>query len=193
MFQNKHLCSAVFFYKKLDALVVLSEADARFYKQKGIENIYVIPNEISFYPEKFSDCLSPRIIAVGRLSPVKNFDYMVEVAGEALAAYPEWELEIVGEGALKENIDARIKQLGLERQVTIQPFTANIMEHYRNASIYLLTSETEGFPMVLLEAQALWPYPSCPTTVPQVPGRLSLLEMMVYLPHSGTKRHWSER
>ena len=66
----------------------------------------------------------------------------------------EWRLRIIGEGPLKENIKQRIDPLGLGDRVQILSPTGNIEEEFRQASVYLMTSRSEGLPMVLLEAKA---------------------------------------
>ena len=63
-----------------------------------------------------------------------------------------WQLVIVGDGAMKEQIQAKILEKDLQHTITLKPFTKDIESEYLNASIYAMSSHFEGFPMVLLES-----------------------------------------
>lgn len=141
-------------YKFLDKVVVLTEYDKDKFISIGLNNVAVIPNELSFYPEEPSNCLEKRMLAVGRFNPVKNFAFLLEVVKKPLKIYSNWRLALVGDGIQKNYLIAKIKELELEKQIDILPFTPNIEMEYLNSSIYLLSSNFEGFPMVLLEAKS---------------------------------------
>ena len=65
-----------------------------------------------------------------------------------------WELIIVGDGAMKEQIQAKILEKNLQDTIILKPFTKDIEKEYLNASIYAMTSHFEGFGMVLVEASS---------------------------------------
>ena len=65
-----------------------------------------------------------------------------------------WELIIVGDGAMKEQIQAKILEKNLQDTIILKPFTKDIEKEYLNASIYAMTSHFEGFGMVLAEASS---------------------------------------
>lgn len=60
----------------------------------------------------------------------------------------------VGDGILKNEIKSKIKAKGLQDSIILKPFTREIDKEYLNASIYVMSSYFEGFPMVLLEASS---------------------------------------
>ena len=64
----------------------------------------------------------------------------------------DWVLKLVGEGEQKKVLIEQCKMLGIEKTVIFKETTKNMMEEYRNASMFLMTSRYEGLPMVLLEA-----------------------------------------
>ena len=64
----------------------------------------------------------------------------------------EWKLIIVGDGILKDEIEAKIHALNLGQSVILKPFTKDIESEYLGVSIYAMSSHFEGFPMVLLES-----------------------------------------
>ena len=69
-------------------------------------------------------------------------------------ALESWELIIVGDGAMKEQIQAKILEKNLQDTIVLKPFTKDIEKEYLNASIYAMTSHFEGFGMVLVEASS---------------------------------------
>ena len=64
----------------------------------------------------------------------------------------QWQLIIVGDGILKKEIESKIKALNLQDSIILKPFTKQIEKEYLSASIYVMSSHWEGFPMVLLES-----------------------------------------
>ena len=66
--------------------------------------------------------------------------------------YPDWKLTIVGDGDDREDLQKRIDEYGLKR-VEITGFV-NPINYYKRASILLLTSEYEGFGLVVAEAMS---------------------------------------
>lgn len=143
------------FYRFLDAVVVLTQQDYVQYKKADkLSKCYVIPNQISFAPDVISDCMTPNLLAIGRLTNQKGFDLMLDVVAGMFKNNPEWRLTIIGEGEMQEQLEQKRKDLGLTGHVTIEPFTKAIVEKFLGSAIYLMTSRYEGLPMVLLEAKA---------------------------------------
>ena len=68
--------------------------------------------------------------------------------------FPDWKLDIIGDGEERPLLEQRIRSYGLERQVTLTRPTQEIGKVYMEASILASSSRYEGLPMVLLEAQA---------------------------------------
>lgn len=145
---RKHL------YKKLDCVVSLTERDAKKYAEFS-KKVVTIPNSLPIQSEEKADLSNKRIITVGTLDEYKGFQYIIEAFSKINMKFPEWKLAIVGDGEYKETLEEKIKKLNLSAQVEMVPFTPNIKEEYLKSSIYTLTSLTEAFPMVLLEAMEL--------------------------------------
>lgn len=72
--------------------------------------------------------------------------------------YPDWRLTIVGDGVERENIEKQAKALGL-KNVSFEGFKSPI-EYYKRARILMLTSEYEGFPLVLAECMSFGVVPA---------------------------------
>lgn len=136
--------------KKYHHLVVLNTDEKKFYTSKHIS---VIPNPISLQ-NSIANPHSKKMIAAGRISPVKRFDELIEVFNAAKDSLKDWELHIYGEDYLdtKKKLLHKIQEYELENQIKILPATDSLLEIMPQYSIYLMTSDTECFPMVLLEA-----------------------------------------
>ncbi|WP_289121640.1 glycosyltransferase, partial [uncultured Porphyromonas sp.] len=95
---------------------------------------------------------APVMLGVGRLFPSNNFGYMISIWGKMAKDYPDWKLQILGGGYMKESLEAQIKDLGIGSQVELLGDTKNVAPYYLNASISVSTSAYEGFPLFMLES-----------------------------------------
>ena len=134
-----------------DAVVVtLTQADAKAWSKAP--HVRVIPNFTKFIVPQSSSCEVHRVIAIGRLTYQKGFDRLIDAWTIVNRRHPDWKLDIFGEGIRREALSEQIRNNGLEKSVTIHPFTKNIAQEYLNSSIFALSSNYEGFVLVLLEA-----------------------------------------
>lgn len=122
----------------------------------GFSNTIVVPNpvnEINFTPKELNE-RSKKIIAAGRLVELKGFERLIESWSHIAYKYPDWSLEIYGDGEeqYKNKLYNLIDKYSLKEQVFIYPSTNKIIEKMLDSRIYAMTSYTECFPMVLLEA-----------------------------------------
>lgn len=141
--------------KQYDIFVTLTQQDATQWKQI-IRNVIVIPNPVTKYPKTINlDKKSPhRIIAVGRLNHQKGFDKLIDAYSLISINHPSWHIDIFGKGELKESLCNQIKMKGLEDIITIHKPTLEIYEEYTHSDFYVLSSNFEGFCLVMLEAMA---------------------------------------
>ena len=109
-------------------------------------NKLVILSDKLFSPEK-------EIIYVGRIEyNQKRTDRVIDIWKELESKYPDWKLTSGGDGEDREDLQKRIDGYGLKR-VEITGFVDPI-PYYKRASILLLTSEYEGFGLVIAEAMS---------------------------------------
>ncbi|BEG98797.1 glycosyltransferase family 4 protein [Bacteroides sedimenti] len=137
--------------KQLGKFVVLSHEDKQ--KWTELDNITVIHNPLSFFPEKKSSCTSQQVIAVGRYMPEKGFDLLINAWNIVNKKHPEWKLRIFGDGMRKE-LESQVKSLSLSNSCILEYPTTNISDKYIESSIFVLSSRHEGFGMVITEAMA---------------------------------------
>lgn len=145
--------------KYSDAMVVLTEQDKRNYESniKSKKPIYVIPNPIEMHEFKYNGD-SKIILSAGLLLPIKGFDKAVRVAEKVLPKYPEWKWIICGDGPERERLQKMIDEAGIKEQMLLIGNVKDMDKQYQNAAMFVMTSEMEGLPMVLLEARS-WGLP----------------------------------
>lgn len=147
--------------KNLDALVLVSDSLRNFYKKKMKEKKYkckcvFIPNMLEEIPKTTSKLTEKRIISVGRLSKEKGYVDLIEIFKEFHKNNPDWHLDIVGDGSEKNKIVDRIYEYKLTDVVTVHGYLKKkeINNLLKKSSLYLMTSYTESFGIVLIEAMS---------------------------------------
>ncbi|WP_194767568.1 glycosyltransferase family 4 protein [Tamlana sp. I1] len=140
---------------KLDTLIVLSPEERTFYKN---DNIAVIPNPIDIDIKDDLKFQGRKHIAMsaGRIAQVKRFDTLIDIWSLFVKNNTDWKLEIYGDGEEKyvKALNEKIKKLELSNFVEIKPSTNSLKTKMYENGLYLMTSEAECFPMVLLEAKS---------------------------------------
>lgn len=138
---------------RFDRFVVLTEEDQTYWG--NLPNIQVIPNARTFVFEKPAESTNKVVMAVGRYDYQKGFERLIDAWAMVCCRVNDWKLEIIGDGALRPNMQQQIEENGLKDRVVLKKVPADQMKDaYMNASIFALSSRFEGLPMVLLEAQA---------------------------------------
>lgn len=146
---------------KLDYLVLVSNSLNAFYKGKlrntKCQTVF-IPNVIEHIPKDgdISILNEPRLISIGRLSPEKGFMDLLKIFNIICKDYSDWHLDIIGDGPEKDKLKKYIKENHLQKRVTLHGFKNKeyIYDMLTKSSIYLMTSYTESFGIVLLEAMS---------------------------------------
>lgn len=149
------ICSA----KNLDYLVLVSKDLERFYTRKMASyrcKCVYIPNTLEKIPRARSPLTEKRFISVGRLSPEKGYMDLLKIYQQIALRHPDWTLDIVGDGSERKNLEAYIKKYKLSDKVVLHGFQNSdyINRLLHQSSIYIMTSFTESFGIVLLEAMS---------------------------------------
>lgn len=136
-------------------LVALTENDAKHWR-KHSDHVSVIPNPVTLYPEVIDDVKKDqsRIICVGRLNGQKRIDRLVSAFSKIAYKYPDWHVDIFGEGDLKPVIQDQIDSCRLQNRIILHEPTKTIYDEYKKSQMLVLSSEYEGRPLVLIEAMA---------------------------------------
>jgi len=144
--------------KASDMLVLLSDRFVPELKMLLKKNpngkVIGIPNPAPFKPiSNIEGSKENRLLFVGRVNnQQKRVDLVLDIWSNLFEKFPDWYLDIVGDGPDLNDLKQKSKQLGLERiffygYCDPKPF-------YKTAKIFLMTSAFEGYGMVLVEAQA---------------------------------------
>ena len=115
------------------------------------------------------------LLTVGRLDAEKNPLLLADIMVELQAGGRRWRLLVCGDGPLREQLQARLSELGLLDRVELLgyvPVDGGLLDLYRSSHAFLHVSWTEGFPQVLVEAFATG-LPTVATAVGGVPAAAS--------------------
>ena len=112
---------------------------------------------------------APTFVAIGRLSPEKGFELLIEAFARANSSNGEvHRLLIVGEGPERSRLERQIVAFGLQRSVLLAGYVQGADRLLEHAAAFVMSSYTEGMPLVLLEAMQ-WPVPILATSVGGIP------------------------
>lgn len=138
--------------QKLDKFVTLTEEDKLQWHE--LDNVYVIPDPLSFQTDVVSPMTSKRVIAVGRYVFQKGFDLLLHAWSQVEKKDKEWELIVFGQGN-RQPYEQMMDNLGIDKsRCHLNGPVDNIRQEYLNSSIFVFSSRFEGFGMVLVEAMA---------------------------------------
>ncbi len=147
--------------KNLDKVVLVSDSLRSFYKKELKKKNYkckcvYIPNMLDTIPKKPSTVSHKNLISIGRLSREKGYEDLIEVYNIVHDKRPDWHLDIVGDGPEKNKIVDSIYLKELTSDVTVHGYLSRqeIDKLLNKSSIYLMTSYTESFGIVLIEAMS---------------------------------------
>ncbi len=146
------------FYFICDGYIFQTKKSALFFTKKLKKTDVIIPNAI--FNENVYKLSPPQerekvICAVGRLNRQKRFDLLIEAFSSVADKIPEYKLIIYGEGELRDELQGLIDEKGLTDRITLPGTNPNALQEVNKASVYVLSSDYEGMPNVLMEAMAL--------------------------------------
>lgn len=138
--------------RKLSKFVVLTYEDLLYWTE--LDNVMVIPNPVSFFPERGSDCRNKQVIAVGRYVEQKGFDRLIPAWRKVIDKHPDWVLKIYGDGWMRYQLQCCIEELHLSENCVLEKPVSDIIVKYQESSIFVLSSRFEGMGLVIVEAMA---------------------------------------
>ncbi len=153
----------------LDAVVCVSEGQAVKVRQSGVppERVVVIRNAIDpttfAHPdptarkelETLFEYTPRRIVgAAGRLSPEKGFDQLIDAAALVTRTAPDAGFVLFGDGPLREALSRRVIERGLTGRFVLAGFRADVGRFLPHLDLGVLSSFSEGLPVILLEIMA---------------------------------------
>jgi len=181
-----------FCLRRIDSIVVVARHMLRLPALRHIPSsrTQVIENGIPSLSERLADLAArdcaplpgelvdfvarrPTLVAIGRLSPEKGFLLLLEAFSRArLTGAAEAQLVIVGEGPERAQLAQRIPELALAGCVRLAGYVDGADRLLQHAHGFVMSSLTEGLPLVLLEAMQ-WSVPILATAVGAIPDLLA--------------------
>jgi len=137
--------------KRYDRFVVLTESNL---EEWDLPNLEVIPNPLSFYPDEKAKSENKIVLAVGTQNYQKGYDRLLESWKIISKKYPDWTLKIYGKIDKSLQLESLANTLDIVDTTEFHSPVKDIVKQYLNASIYVMSSRSEGFGMVLIEAMA---------------------------------------
>lgn len=148
-------------YPWATVLTVLTESVVSPIKAQipGLKRVAVMPNplpdDVMHFRRVDSASTRKRLIAVGRLQELKQFDVLIDMFAALADNFPEWDLCIWGDGHQRLALEKQVRQLGLDDRVILAGSTREIWAEMASAHAFALTSRFEGLPMAMMEAMAV--------------------------------------
>ena len=149
-----------------DALIMQTSQGKRFFPGYIQKKAVLLPNALTpdFMRPLFEGERQKRIVCVGRLDENKNHAMVLRafaaaagtLAGQGkIPAREDWTLELYGDGPCRDELEALAGQLGLKERILFFGAASHIADRIRTASVFVLSSDTEGMPNALMEAMSL--------------------------------------
>lgn len=145
------------FYRFADAIICQNEYVKKYFLKHGFKiSLPILPNPVNFQdiPMGKAPIKRRQIVTVGRLTTQKNHRLLIESFSELAQEYPQYALKIYGVGPLKNALEQQIKKLKLQNRVFLMGSKKRVMFDVQQSDIFVLPSDFEGFPNVLIEAMA---------------------------------------
>lgn len=149
--------------KEADLVVCISQYNVDYVKEHfptvEPDKLVVLPLGVAPLDQppksKHYDTSRPlRILSVGRLSTQKAQEYLIRACAQLRDKGLLFECQLVGEGPQREFLAQEIQRLDLEEQVKLlgARYHSEVLDMYKEADLFVMSSVAEGMPIVLMEA-----------------------------------------
>jgi N-acetylglucosaminyldiphosphoundecaprenol N-acetyl-beta-D-mannosaminyltransferase len=112
-----------------------------------------------------------RAVCIARLEPIKGHTHLLAAWKLLRERGHHYELDLIGEGSLRSQLESQLERDGLQETVKFQGFTNDVSRFIAGSLFAILVSEVEGQPLAVLEAAAM----GRPTLLTSVPGSIDVL------------------
>lgn len=166
---SEHIVFAHYAQRPLDALLMrlgvpmfaaytgISPAVRASFPKAIRDRMAVISNPVVAAPAKRIDRVGgarKRVLTIGRLAAQKDHRTLVDAFARLAPAFPDWDLRIVGEGKLRDDLQAQVDRLGLHSRVDLAGTTRDVDAEYAAAQLFAIPSAYESFGLATAEALA---------------------------------------
>ena len=152
--RNMQHCFLKQIYESNDRIVLMSEQEKRYYPVVDRSRLVSIPNPVTLKRRVDCACIKEKLIlVVSRMVYVyKRIDYFLQIWKRLESLFPDWKVNILGDGACRSYYSNLSKKLKLQHV----SFCGRVIpdDFYARASIICSTSTNEGFGLTLTEGMA---------------------------------------
>ncbi len=138
----------------VSTVTVTTQAVGAEYTADIRRRITVMPNPIMISPRAPTTRQGRLVLNVGRLDPQKDQGVLIRAFARVAPRHPDWRLRILGEGALRPDLEALVETLGMTGRIDLPGVTTDIVSAYAEADVFALSSIYESFGLATLEAMA---------------------------------------
>ena len=137
-------------------IVLQTERSRYFFNKKIQKRAVILPNSLNpaFIKPRYEGERDKQIVAVGRMDANKNHEMMIRAFAVLQDKYREYTLIIYGEGELRQFLENLAAELGISERVLLPGVIPDVAAQIERASLFLLTSYSEGVSNALIEALA---------------------------------------
>lgn len=123
------------------------------------KKMVVVPNPVFLEGNKKADPSGKgkerkKLLTVGRLDKQKDQKVLIKAFSEVAFEFPDWDLRIIGEGELRQELEKQINDLQMSKRIFLPGRTKEISKEYENAQLFALPSKYESFGLTLVEAMS---------------------------------------
>jgi len=153
---NMHDYAKLKYYRNIDHFFPGTEDLKAYLVKKAVDpqQITMIPHFSRIVPVDAVAPFSPGLVGMGRFSPEKGFDLLIQALGILKSRGVELPLELGGDGPEKPRLERMVKQLSLDGQVRFAGWISDVAAFLRKGSIFVLPSRRESFGIAVLEAMS---------------------------------------
>jgi glycosyltransferase involved in cell wall biosynthesis len=141
-------------YQRAARVVFQTEGAKACYPPELQARSTVIANPLRLNQKAANPLEKRKLVAVGRLTGQKGFDFLLRAFAKIAGDLPAWKLIIYGEGEERARLESLRDELGLVARVDLPGNTKNHGDWIDKAGLFVLSSRYEGQPNVLMEAMA---------------------------------------
>ena len=144
-------------FTKADAVILQTAEQKSFFSARVKRRAYILKNPIdsAFLRKPYEGIRDKEIVSVGRIDENKNHRMIIDAFAPLTEKYPDWRVKIYGEGQQRDELIRYVKERGLEQQISLPGRISDVAGSIEKASIFILSSDTEGSPNALIEAMCL--------------------------------------
>lgn len=163
-----------FLYCFADHVVVQTEDNKSYFKylDKKTAVIYNPVDLKEYTGSALKSIKEKKIVTAARLERQKNQQMLLDAFAVVEKKFPEYQLVIYGNGNYRKELEAHVKELGLEHKIFLPGSFSDLYERIKTASLFVLSSNYEGMPNALIEAMCL----GLPVISTKVSGATDLIQ-----------------